>query len=97
MYWPEEIPQLKTRSPDQVSPKRGQMTYHGGHELIASNHMEVLDVLSFAGKADVFHWLEEDDNLQHKLYWRQTLNRKTEELSVSIQLVLEVPLTNNSF
>jgi hypothetical protein len=96
MYWPEELPALKTRSPDQVSPKRGQMTYHGGHELIASNHMEVLDVLSFAGKADVFHWLEEDDNLQHKLYWRQTLNRKTEELSVSSRrLIVSLWLTNS--
>jgi hypothetical protein len=45
--------------------------------------MEVLDVLSFAGKAEVGHWLEEDDNLQHKLYWRQTFCRETQDLSVS--------------
>jgi hypothetical protein len=48
--------------------------------------MEVLDVLSFAGKADVFHWLEEDDNLNHKLYWRQTFNRQNQALSVSANL-----------
>lgn len=45
--------------------------------------MEVLDVLSFAGKADVYQWEEEDDNLTSKLYWRQTFNRETQELSVS--------------
>lgn len=45
--------------------------------------MEVLDVLSFAGKADVYQWDEEDDNLQSKLYWRQTFCRETQELSVS--------------
>jgi hypothetical protein len=46
--------------------------------------MEVLDVLSFAGKADVYQWEEEDDNLTSKLYWRQTFCRETQELSVSI-------------
>jgi hypothetical protein len=51
--------------------------------LIASNYMEVLDVLSFAGKADVVQWDEVDDNLTSKLYWRQTFNRETQELSVS--------------
>lgn len=44
--------------------------------------MEVLNVLSFAGKAEVGHWLEEDDNLPYKLYWRQTYCRETQELSV---------------
>jgi len=81
MYWPEELPPPSQKSKDMESKDSGKRTYHGGHELIASNYMEVLDVLSFAGKADVFHWLEEDDNLQHKLYWRQTFNRETNALS----------------
>ncbi|KAH8591904.1 hypothetical protein B0O99DRAFT_690203 [Bisporella sp. PMI_857] len=37
--------------------------------------------LTFAGKADVVHWNEEDDQLSSKFYWRQTLNRTTGELS----------------
>ncbi|KAF4631529.1 hypothetical protein G7Y89_g6613 [Cudoniella acicularis] len=84
MYWADELPVPKTKSPDQVSPSGGKRTYHGNHELIASNYMEVLDVLSFAGKADVIQWMEEDDNIQSKLYWRQTFCRETQELSVSI-------------
>lgn len=82
MYWSEELPAPKKKTPDLVSPTSGQRTYHGSHELIASNHMEVLDVLTFAGKADVLHWDEESDSLSSKLYWRQTMNRETSELSV---------------
>lgn len=81
MYWPEEIPGT-VKDKDQLNKDSGKCKYHGGHELVASNYMEVLDVLSFAGKADVWHWPEEDDNLNHKLYWRQTYNRKNETLSV---------------
>jgi hypothetical protein len=83
MYWPDELPPPKKPAPDQVSPQSGRRTYHGSHELIASSYLDVLDVLSFAGKADIGHWLEEDDNLMHKLYWRQTFCRETQELSVS--------------
>tara|TARA_R110002060_G_scaffold26912_1_gene36528 strand:+ start:766 stop:1053 length:288 start_codon:yes stop_codon:yes gene_type:complete len=83
MYWAEEIPAPPVKAADQVSKDSGRRTYHGSHELIASNYMEVLDVLSFAGKADVYHWPEEDDNVQSKLFWRQTYNRKNQELSVS--------------
>ncbi|KAH8676833.1 hypothetical protein BGZ60DRAFT_267120 [Tricladium varicosporioides] len=81
MYWADELPQPKIKSPDQVTPSGGKRTYHGSHELIASNYMEVLDVLSFAGKADVVQWFEEDDNLHSKLYWRQTFCRQSGELS----------------
>jgi hypothetical protein len=85
MYWPEELPPPppKSKASDLVDPQGGKRTYHGSHELVASNYMEVLDVLSFAGKADVFHWLEEDDNVPSKIYWRQTYCRETQELSVS--------------
>ena len=83
MYWPDELPAPQRPSPDQVSGHSGKRTYHGSHELIASNYMQVLDVLSFAGKAEVGHWLEEDDSLQQQLYWRQTFCRGTQELSVS--------------
>jgi hypothetical protein len=82
MYWADELPAPKTKQPDQVTALGGKRTYHGKHELIASNYMEVLDVLSFAGKADVVQWEEEDDNIQSKLYWRQTFCRETQELSV---------------
>ncbi|KAF8866459.1 hypothetical protein BDZ45DRAFT_272798 [Acephala macrosclerotiorum] len=81
MYWAEELPAPAVKAPDQLTKESGKRRYHGSHELIASNYMDVLDVLSFAGKAEVHHWLEEDDNLQHKLYWRQTFCRETQALS----------------
>ena len=76
LYWPEELPGLKGRR------EPGAQPYHGKNELVASNYMDVLDVLSFAGKADVSHFLEEDDAIATKLYWRQTFCRETQELSV---------------
>ena len=94
MYWPDELPPPKKPAPDQVSPHGGKRTYHGSHELVASNYMEVLDVLSFAGKAEVGHWLEEDDNLIHKLYWRQTFCRETQDLSVSCKNCHKLPMPN---
>jgi hypothetical protein len=75
LYWPEELPPPKTITSDTVNSISGRRKYHGSHELIASNHLEVLDVLSFAGKADVYPWEEEDDNLTWKLFWRQILQR----------------------
>ncbi|RFU36110.1 hypothetical protein B7463_g280, partial [Scytalidium lignicola] len=82
MYWREQLPPAK--GPDVVNAAiSGQRTYHGYHELIASNYMDVLDVLSFAGKAEVNHWLEEgnDEDQTSGLYWRQTFNRETGLLS----------------
>jgi hypothetical protein len=58
--------------------------------------MEVLDVLSFAGKADVYQWEEEDDNLTSKLYWRQTFCRETQELSVSTSALNHVQMNIES-
>jgi hypothetical protein len=55
LYWPDEIPPPPVRSPDQVTKDCGKRKYHANNELVASNYMEVLDVLTFAGKADVYH------------------------------------------
>jgi hypothetical protein len=54
MYWPEELLPPKTKTSDTVNSISGQTKYHGSHELIPSNYIEVLDALSFAGKADVY-------------------------------------------
>lgn len=86
MYWPEELPPPATKSVDLVNKESGKRTYHGRNELVASNYMEVLDVLSFAGKAEITQWLEEDEAPQTSLFWRQTYNRSTQELSVGILL-----------
>ncbi|PWI64528.1 hypothetical protein PCL_09577 [Purpureocillium lilacinum] len=52
------------------------------HELIASNHMDIINVVSVAMPATVNQWLEsEDDREQRALYWRQAFNCLTSELS----------------
>lgn len=61
----------------------GRRKYHGKHELIASNHMEILNICSFAGLASVTAWQEDDDDeAQTGLYWRQTFDFRAGELSV---------------
>jgi hypothetical protein len=62
-------------------------TFHGSYELIASNYMEVLDVLSVDGKAKVGQWKEEDDIPTSGLFGRQTFCRDTQNLSVSSSLL----------
>ncbi|KAI9842032.1 MAG: hypothetical protein M1837_007528 [Sclerophora amabilis] len=68
-YWPDELP-------------GGAEDYHGKLELVPSNHMEIIDAMSVAGKADVLHWTEDDevDELEG-LYWRQTYSFVTQKLS----------------
>lgn len=69
-YWPEELP-------------GGPRPYHGKNELVASNHMEIIDAMTVTGHAEVQHWREdEDEDNPSDLYWRQTWDTKTSQLSV---------------
>ncbi|KAI5799010.1 hypothetical protein EDC01DRAFT_26775 [Geopyxis carbonaria] len=62
MYWPDELPE-------------GRQYYHGSRELVASNHMEIIDAMTVSGKANVTHWLELDEDEElHDLFWRQRLD-----------------------
>ncbi|KAJ4177272.1 hypothetical protein NW767_015179 [Fusarium falciforme] len=69
MYWPDELP------PGTFSGKKsiqGRQPYHGRNELIASNHMDVIDVLCVEGPASVKQWMESsDDDLNSEFIWRQ--------------------------
>jgi hypothetical protein len=69
MYWPEELP-------------CGRQPYHGQRELVASNHMEIVDAMTVSGRANVTHWLEldEDEDLP-ELFWRQKFDWPTGKLS----------------
>jgi len=80
LYWPDDLPNCQNKNESKSS---GRRPYHGKHELIASNHMDVIDVTTFAGKASVRHWVEEDDNdpAQSDLYWRQTFDHRSGQLS----------------
>ncbi|KAK9369950.1 hypothetical protein V1509DRAFT_657302 [Lipomyces kononenkoae] len=68
MYWPNELP-------------GGRRYYHGNKELVASNHMDVIDAMTVAAKATVSHWLElDDDDKLADLFWRQRYDSYNNEL-----------------
>ena len=72
MYSPDELPQ--SRQP-----------YHGKTEVIASNHMEILDAMTVSDRAPVTHWEERDDDPPMSgPYWRQRFDYLTKKLSVCI-------------
>ncbi|RFU76968.1 ebs-bah-phd domain-containing [Trichoderma arundinaceum] len=84
MYWPEELPLGTLDGKKQIA---GRQPYHGQHELIASNHMDIINVVSVVMGVNVKHWIESnDDDIQESLYWRQAFNCRTSELS-SVELV----------
>jgi hypothetical protein len=65
MYRPEDLP-------------GGRQPYHGDSELIASNHLDIIEGLSIEDHADVIYW-GDDPNRSHwpgqnQLFWRQTLD-----------------------
>uniref|UniRef100_L7J9Z5 BAH domain-containing protein n=1 Tax=Pyricularia oryzae (strain P131) TaxID=1143193 RepID=L7J9Z5_PYRO1 len=79
MYWPDELPE---HSMDGEKYTRGRQPYHGRSELIASNHMDVINVVSVTSPAQIDQMMENDnDDTQGALYWRQALNVWTNELS----------------
>lgn len=71
MYWPDELP-------------GGRDTYHGAYELIASNHMEIVDATTVTDKADVLQLEDDNPTPTRDLYWRQTFDFLTHKLSVSL-------------
>ncbi|KAH0498372.1 hypothetical protein TgHK011_005626 [Trichoderma gracile] len=84
MYWPEELPLGTLDGKKQIA---GRQPYHGQHELIASNHMDIINVVSVVMGVNVKQWIESnDDDIQESLYWRQAFNTRTSELS-SVALV----------
>lgn len=88
MYWPDDLPVIN----DCGISASGRRSYHGTHELIASNHMDILSVCTFAGPATVSYLSDEDDgNCQDGLYWRQTYDYRSRHLSVSLSKISFVP------
>ncbi|KFY27453.1 hypothetical protein V491_00906 [Pseudogymnoascus sp. VKM F-3775] len=79
MYRPDELPRARMGT---EAPTSGRRWYHGKHELVASNHLDIVDVNSMAGHATVAQWFEDDDdNTHHGFYWRQTFNIISRSLS----------------
>ncbi|TDZ38391.1 Chromatin remodeling protein EBS [Colletotrichum trifolii] len=79
MYWPEELPEGTMEGKRYAG---GRQPYHGHNELIASNHMDIINVVSVTLPANVKQWIEEnDDEIQEALYWRQAFDCRTQQLS----------------
>ncbi|OAA53951.1 BAH-domain containing protein [Niveomyces insectorum RCEF 264] len=79
MYWPDELP---VGTHYRKKPVQGRQPYHGASELIASNHMDIINVVSVTSMATVNHLNEDkDDDVQSALYWRQALDVRNLELT----------------
>ncbi|XDG07045.1 hypothetical protein ABKA04_006660 [Annulohypoxylon sp. FPYF3050] len=79
MYWPDELP---PGTQDGKKLIRGRQSYHGANELVASNHMDVINVVSVTAPATVNQWDEtNEDDVQPALYWRQAFDVISNELS----------------
>jgi hypothetical protein len=67
MYRPEDLP-------------GGRQPHHGECELIASNHMDIIEVANVHEPVDVYHWNEDanDETIawpaEEQLFWRQTFD-----------------------
>ncbi|KAH9902303.1 hypothetical protein F4778DRAFT_781534 [Xylariomycetidae sp. FL2044] len=79
MYWPDELPAGTQEGKKYV---QGRQSYHGANELIASNHMDVINVVSVTAQATVNQWDEtNEEEVQAALYWRQAFDARSMELS----------------
>ncbi|RYN85696.1 hypothetical protein AA0119_g13211 [Alternaria tenuissima] len=77
VYWvyrPEDLP-------------GGRQPYHGGGELIVSNHMDIIEADTLDAVADVVHWNDDPESMAlpaSQLFFRQgyDITKKTNRLSV---------------
>ncbi|KAM0294463.1 hypothetical protein ACHAPM_011202 [Fusarium culmorum] len=92
MYWPDELPSGTIYHKMRV---RGRQSYHGTNELIASNHMDIINVVSVTAPAIVKQWIESDDEeIQDPLYWRQAYDCRKPQLS-SVDIICKCETSAN--
>ncbi|KJK89000.1 hypothetical protein H633G_07146 [Metarhizium anisopliae BRIP 53284] len=95
MYSPDELPPNTRYGEESIE---GRQTYHGTNELIASNHMDVINVISIVTEAQVHQWIESnDDEVRDALYWRQAFNIATLQLSQSWSAIVGPRRTQTNF
>ncbi|KAK3366511.1 hypothetical protein B0H63DRAFT_536624 [Podospora didyma] len=74
IYWPEKLAE-------------GRQRYHRQDEVIASNHMDIINVLSLGLRAVVKQLYEKnDEDSQLPLYWRETLDIRTKKLTCCTEI-----------
>ncbi|PIA93515.1 hypothetical protein CB0940_04761 [Cercospora beticola] len=62
----------------------GRKSYHGKHELIVSNQMDIIDAMSVNGTLDVVALDDKDDDsaeIEDQYFWRQTYDLVTRKYS----------------
>ena len=84
VYRPEDLP-------------CGRQPFHGGGELIVSNHMDIIQAVTVDACADVVYWNDDPESMaprKDELFFRQSydVTKKTDGLSVST-LVASIYLT----
>ncbi|KAL5598897.1 uncharacterized protein BROUX77_005930 [Berkeleyomyces rouxiae] len=87
MYWPDELVPCRLvggsagGTADGSRIIQGRQQYHGWSEMIASNHMDIINAMTVSARATVTHWKEDDLESHSCLYWRQALDVRTSELT----------------
>ncbi|OAQ58987.2 BAH domain-containing protein [Pochonia chlamydosporia 170] len=79
MYSPDDLPRDVLDGDNLVGERR---YIYSQNELVASNHMDIINVVSVVGKADVPEFgQKDDDKIQSGLYWRRAFDYLTSQLS----------------
>ncbi|KAF4331755.1 hypothetical protein FBEOM_14478 [Fusarium beomiforme] len=79
MYRPDDLP---PGTSDGTKKIQGRQSYHEANELILSNHMDVIDVMSVSGPAKVKEWVEiEGEERKEDLFCRQAYDWRHSRLS----------------
>ncbi|KAF4994805.1 hypothetical protein FGRMN_5539 [Fusarium graminum] len=71
MYWPYELPSTGNNDTHQYGPR----------EVVMSNHMDIINVMSVTTPAKVRRWIEADDDGDGTFYYRQAFNCRNRVVS----------------
>ncbi|KAH8648816.1 hypothetical protein BGZ61DRAFT_460620 [Ilyonectria robusta] len=72
MYWPEDIPKRLMQDLTRI---RGPEIFHRSHEVIASNHMDIIDVMSVNGLETVKPMRSSRrDARSSQLFWKESFD-----------------------
>ena len=64
----------------------GRLAYHGKHELIVTNEMDIIDAMTVNGSLNVVALDDQDDEsdaIEDQYFWRQTYDLVSKKFSVS--------------
>ncbi|KAH6984211.1 hypothetical protein BKA56DRAFT_580728 [Ilyonectria sp. MPI-CAGE-AT-0026] len=93
IYWPDKLPPGTFNGKGSI---RGRQPYHGRNKLIASNYIDVIDILCVEGPASVKQWMESSDNeFNSDFFWRQRFDCHQKRLT-SAEPICRCELPTNS-